>query len=333
VSSSTTATGATITWITAVPADSQVKYSVTTSYGSRTSLNTSRVTAHTTTTTGLTAATAYHFRVMSRDASGILVTSYDNTFTTKAAPVSVSVSPQTASVTSGGIQQFAATVANSSNQSVTWSTTGGTISTAGLFTAPAVTADQTVTVKATSVADTSKSGSATVIVRAPLAALSLNPTNLTFTGQQGGANPAANALSISNTGAGTLTYSAAADVAWVTVSPASGTAPRTLQVAPSIVDLVPRTYTGHITISAPGAANSPTTVLVSLTIAALTIQHSVDLSWNASSSGGVVSYSAYRSTTQGGPYILVASAITGLSYTDTTVQSGTHLFLRSDCVR
>jgi len=36
----------------------------------------------------------------------------------------------------------------------------------------------------------------------------------------------------------------------------------------------------------------------------------------------VVSYSAYRSTTQGGPYILVASAMTGLSYTDTTVQSG-----------
>src|SRR4029077_14636097 len=71
VSSSTTATGATITWITAVPADSQVKYSGTTSYGSRTSLNTSRVTAHTTTITGLTAATVYHFRVMSRDASGI----------------------------------------------------------------------------------------------------------------------------------------------------------------------------------------------------------------------------------------------------------------------
>jgi hypothetical protein len=303
-----------------------VKYSVTTSYGSRTSLNTSR--GHRTHNHDNWPDGGYGVSLPghSRDASGILVTSYDNTFTTKAAPVSVSVSPQTASVTSGGIQQFAATVANSSNQSVTWSTTGGTISTAGLFTAPAVTADQTVTVKASSVADTSKSGSATVTVRAPLAALSVNPTNLTFTGQQGGANPAANALSISNTGAGTLTYGAAADVAWVTVPPASETAPSTLQVDPSIVGLVPGTYTGHITISAPGAANSPTTVLVSLTIAALTIQHSVDLSWNASSSGSVVSYSAYRSTTQGGSYILVASAITGLSYTDTRVQSGLTYF-------
>jgi hypothetical protein len=129
-------------------------------------------------------------------------------------------------------------------------------------------------------------------------------------------------LGISNTGGGTLTYSAAADTAWLTVSPANGTAPRTLQVALSIVGLVPGTYTGHITITAAGAANSPVSVLVSLTIAALPVQRSVGLSWNASSSGGVVSYSAYRSVAQGGPYLLVASAITGLSYTDSTVQSG-----------
>jgi hypothetical protein len=98
VSSSTTATGATITWITAVPADSQVKYSVTDLV--RESHVAEHEQGHRThnTITGLPAATAYHPRVMSRDASGILVTSYDNTFTTKAAPVSVSVSPQTASV-------------------------------------------------------------------------------------------------------------------------------------------------------------------------------------------------------------------------------------------
>ena len=259
---------------------------------------------------------------MSRDVSGILVTSLDYRLTTKALTVSVSVSPSTASVASGGNQQFTATVANSSNQSVTWSATGGTISTAGLFTAPIVTTDQTVTVKATSVADTSKSASATATVKAPMAALSASPTNLAFTAQQGG-NPAANAISISNTGGGTLTYGAAADAAWLTVSPASGTAPKTLQVAANIAGLVPATYTGHTTITASGAANSQVTAVVSLTIAAaLPVQHSVDLSWNASSSIGVVSYSAYRSATPGGPYMLVASAITGLSYTDTTVQSG-----------
>jgi hypothetical protein len=113
VSSSTTPTTTTITWTTAVPADTQVKYSVTTSYNSRTSLNSSPGLFHTATLTGLTPATPYHFRVMSRDGSGILVTSLGYAFTTKAVPVSVSVSPRSATVASGKTQQFTATVANS----------------------------------------------------------------------------------------------------------------------------------------------------------------------------------------------------------------------------
>jgi fibronectin type 3 domain-containing protein len=295
---------------------------MSTYYGSRTALDPSRVTSHLATITGLAAATTYHFRVMSRDASGILVTSLDYTFRTRTAPVSVTVSPTSASVTSGKTQQFTATVANSSNQSVTWSATAGTISSAGLFTAPTVTADLTVTVKATSVADTTKSASAAVTVKPAAAALAVNSTSLTFAAQQGGAGPAPGVLTVSNTGGGTLTYNAVSDAAWLAVSPASGTAPKTLQVTASVVGLVPGTYTGHITISAAGATNSPITVLASLTIAALPVQHSVDLSWNASTSPNVVSYSAYRSTTQGGPYLLAASAITGLAYTDATVQSG-----------
>jgi DNA-binding transcriptional regulator YdaS (Cro superfamily) len=258
---------------------------------------------------------------MSRDGSGILVTSLGYTFTTKAVPVSVSVSPTSATVASGKTQQFTATVANSSNQSVTWSVTGGTIGPSGLFTAPTVTADRTVTVKATSVADTSKLASAVVTVKAPATVLSVSPTTLSFTGQQGGANPPAGTLSIANTGGAILTYSAATDVSWLAVAPASGTAPNTLQVTPSTLGLVPGSYTAHITVTSAGAGNSPVTVLVLLTIAGLPVQHSVDLSWNASSSTGVVSYSAYRSTTSGGPYSLVASAIQGLSYNDATVQA------------
>ncbi len=120
-----------------------------------------------------------------------------------------------------------------------------------------------------------------------------------------------------------MSYSATTDVPWLYLSPASGTAPRTLQISPSLASLAPGTYAGHITISAAGAGNSPAIVTVSLTVtAAVPVQHSVAMSWNASSSGNVVTYSAYRSTTQGGPYLLVASAITGLAYTDASVQSG-----------
>jgi cellulose 1,4-beta-cellobiosidase len=63
-------------------------------------------------------------------------------------------------------------------------------------------------------------------------------------------------------------------------------------------------------------------VTVTLTVTAPLTQHSVALSWIASTSSDVVSYSAYRSTVSGGPYALVASAITGLSYSDASVQSG-----------
>ncbi|MEO8132050.1 MAG: DUF1800 family protein, partial [Bryobacteraceae bacterium] len=75
-------------------------------------------------------------------------------------------------------RQFSATVAGSSNTAVTWSVNGiaggsssiGTISIVGLYTAPAaVPSPASVTVKATSAADASASGLATVTVQAPAA--------------------------------------------------------------------------------------------------------------------------------------------------------------------
>jgi hypothetical protein len=75
--------------------------------------------------------------------------------------VSVSISPTTATVGSNGTQLFTATVANTLNQAVNWTTTAGSIS-GGLFTAPAVSTVSTITVTATSVAVPSQSGSAKV---------------------------------------------------------------------------------------------------------------------------------------------------------------------------
>jgi serine protease len=90
------------------------------------------------------------------------------------AAVLVTVSPSAASVTSGGgTQTFTATVQNTSNTSVTWQVGGvtggnatvGTISTSGLYTAPAtVPSPSTVTVTAISNADNTRSGSAQVTI-------------------------------------------------------------------------------------------------------------------------------------------------------------------------
>ncbi len=92
-----------------------------------------------------------------------------------AAPVTISISPTTASVSTGGTQAFTATVLNSTNRSVSWQVGGvsggnatlGTISAAGLYTAPAaVPSPAQVTVTANSVADPSKSAAASVTVTA-----------------------------------------------------------------------------------------------------------------------------------------------------------------------
>jgi hypothetical protein len=79
--------------------------------------------------------------------------------------ITVTIAPAGASVWTGNTQAFQATVSGSSNQSVTWSViepSGGSISTAGLYTAPL--AAGTFHVKAVSAADASKSAQAPLVV-------------------------------------------------------------------------------------------------------------------------------------------------------------------------
>ena len=80
-SSNISGVGATITWSTNRPADSQVEYGVTTGYGNVVSLKTLD-TSHQMNLFGLTPNTLYHYRVKSKDEAGNLSTSGDLTFTT-----------------------------------------------------------------------------------------------------------------------------------------------------------------------------------------------------------------------------------------------------------
>lgn len=86
------------------------------------------------------------------------------------APVSVTLSPGTASLSGGGTQQFTPAVSGSTNTAVTYSVNPqvGSISASGLYTAPAtIPALQSVVVTATSSADTSQSASAVVTLNPP----------------------------------------------------------------------------------------------------------------------------------------------------------------------
>jgi hypothetical protein len=83
--------------------------------------------------------------------------------------VGVSVTPAVVTRSAGQTQQFTASVTGSSNTAVTWtiSPNVGSISSSGLYTAPAtISAQQTVTVTATSQADLNSSGRATVTLTA-----------------------------------------------------------------------------------------------------------------------------------------------------------------------
>ena len=113
-SSGVTTSGATVSWNTNEASDTQVEYGATTSYGSQTALNSSLVTSHSATLSGLSASTLYHYRVKSRDAAGNLSTSGDNTFTTQAPPDTTP--PTISSVAVSGVTTSGATVSWNTNE-------------------------------------------------------------------------------------------------------------------------------------------------------------------------------------------------------------------------
>ena len=81
------------------------------------------------------------------------------------AGVTISISPTSVALTDGETQQFTAIVTNSTNTAVTWSISPqlGTINSAGSYTAPSpINASANVTVTATSMADTTKSATASI---------------------------------------------------------------------------------------------------------------------------------------------------------------------------
>jgi hypothetical protein len=99
--------------------------------------------------------------------------------------------------------------------------------------------------------------------------ITVGPASLDFSAQQGGANPSNQTLSLWNSGAGTLTWSATDSADWLILSPTGGSfAGETDNIVLSmdISGMSAGSYAALVTISAPRAANTPQTVVVNLTI-------------------------------------------------------------------
>jgi hypothetical protein len=101
---------------------------------------------------------------------------------------------------------------------------------------------------------------------------------MTFLAAEGGANPSSQPLAVKNSGGDTLSYTITDDadwtsLDWLSVSPESGTSTgdpeniHTVSVNISGLPVTSSPYTATITITAPGASNTPQTVSVTLIIA------------------------------------------------------------------
>jgi fibronectin type 3 domain-containing protein len=134
-------------------------------------------------------------------------------------------------------------------------------------------------------------------------------------------------VTLTNTGNSTVTITSATAPAGFNASGVAGTmltpnqtATLNIMFAPTVAGLMG----GNVTV-ASNATNSPTIAVSGTGIQAST--HSVDLTWTASTSTGVVGYNVYRGITTGGPYSILDSApVAADAYTDSTVQSGLTYF-------
>ena len=154
--------------------------------------------------------------------------------------------------------------------------------------------------------------------------IGISPGSLSFGNVTTNTSSAAQSVTITDTGNSNVTISQIT-LSGSGYSMTGGSAPVTLSPTQNVVLAVQfspttaGTVNGSISI-ASNATGSPATVTLSGTGV---VQHSVALSWIASTSS-VAGYNVYRGAVTGGPYTKInSSLITALTFTDTAVQSGT----------
>lgn len=106
--------------------------------------------------------------------------------------------------------------------------------------------------------------------------LSVSPVVIGFSGQVKGAQPESKAITISNSGGGTLNWTAAVGYegsvgqTWLSIDKSSGSGTGNINLVVNISGLGAGEHRGSITVSAAGAQNSPQTVSVILALVSTT---------------------------------------------------------------
>jgi uncharacterized protein (TIGR03437 family) len=164
--------------------------------------------------------------------------------------------------------------------------------------------------------------------------ISAAPATLSFTQGAGAAAPPAQTISLTSTG-GAVTYTATAAMSsgtgWLSVSPGSGTTPGSGSVPLTVnvngATLAPGTYNGSVTITAAGAAGSPITVGVTLTVGqaqTLTVsQSSVSFSYQTGGAAPAAQSVQVTSTPGSVSFTATAQAAFGAGWLAVSPASGT----------
>jgi uncharacterized protein (TIGR03437 family) len=110
----------------------------------------------------------------------------------------------------------------------------------------------------------------TLVVASPQS-VAASPTTLNFNWVIGAPAPAVQTVQVTGSGAGvTFTTVATSTGTWLGVSPATGSAPATLNVSVSPTGLAAGTYTGTVAINSPSAVSNPAaSITVNLTVSSV----------------------------------------------------------------
>lgn len=126
-----------------------------------------------------------------------------------------------------------------------------------------------ITIVGTGAANSPQSVAVTFDITAgPTPTIGLSATALSFSATRGGANPTNKTVSVSNSGGGTLNWTATENANWLSLSPGSGTGTGTITLSVNTTGMAPGTYSAPITVTATGATNTPQTIAISLTVTA-----------------------------------------------------------------
>ena len=125
-----------------------------------------------------------------------------------------------------------------------------------------------------------------IIASAP-PVLVLNRAEVDFYAASGQTSLPSQWLMISNSGGGTLNWSASASAGWVALTPSSGSGNQLIKIDANPLGMSPGTYVETITITDAQAGNSPRTIYAALNISSSTVEpyFTVEL-YNHQSSGG-----------------------------------------------